>query len=156
MDNYSFDDIDSIWLKPVERCYISPEEINDINIISNILISEISNSVNNVATKIIYKELKKRPKASLCQQLLIKRQIINNIYENITNITINMAKEKLDNIKIDEAFKENYIEMPPIFEAMELDSSYNNQSNLDVNQYQMMESIYMDNDALDILSFMDE
>ena len=100
MDDISFADLNSVWMKPIKRVYISPEEVTDVNTISMILINEFSNNIHNVINKIIYNELIKRPKASLHQQLLIRRQVINNVYENITNITINMAKEKLDIIDL--------------------------------------------------------
>ncbi len=99
MDKYSFDDLNSVWMKQIKRHNIEPEEEGQISAISSLLISEISNSVHNVVNRIIYKELVKRPKATLEQQLLIKRQVESNVSENITNIAFNMAKEKLDIIK---------------------------------------------------------
>jgi hypothetical protein len=99
MDKYSFEDLNSVWMKQVKRNHISPDEEIEIQIISNILISEFSDVIHNVTNKIIRNEFKKRPKANLHQKLLIKRQVINNVSENIINITINMAKQKFDIIK---------------------------------------------------------
>ncbi len=99
MDKYLFEDINSVWLKTIEKPHIIPEEEADINYISMILINEFSDIIHNITNKIIYNELSKRPNASLLQKILIKRQVINNVSENMLNITINMAKEKLDKIK---------------------------------------------------------
>ncbi len=99
MDKFFFEDINHVWMKQIKRTPINPDEVADVNTISMILINEFSSNIHNVTNRIIYKELTKRPKASLHQQLLIKRQIINNVSENIISITINMAKEKLDIIK---------------------------------------------------------
>jgi hypothetical protein len=96
MNTFSFDDLNSVWMKPISKYYIKPEEEADIHALSSILLDEITSNIHNVANKIIYKELHKRPKASLHQQLLIKRQVISNVYENITNISINIAKDKYD------------------------------------------------------------
>jgi hypothetical protein len=105
MDMYSFEDINSVWMKPIKKSHISPEEEGEINLISMILISEFQDTINNVTNRIIHKELSKRPKASLRQKLLIKQQVINNVSENITNITINMAKKKYDIIRTEPELK---------------------------------------------------
>lgn len=99
MDKYLIEDLNSIWLKPIERVYIAPEEEKDVNYISEMLISEFKSNIDNVIYKIMYNEYTKRPHANLYKKLLIKRQIIKNVSENFMNITINMAKEKLDTIK---------------------------------------------------------
>ncbi len=99
MDAFFFDDINNIWMKSVKRADINEDEAHDIRIISMLLINEFSDTIHNVTNQIIHKELIKRPNASLCQQILIKRQVINNISQNFTSITINMAKEKLDTVK---------------------------------------------------------
>jgi hypothetical protein len=96
MNTFSFDDLNSFWMKPIKKHYIKPEEEADINIISSILLDEITSNIHNIAKRIIYKELYKRPKASLHQQLLIKCQVISNVIENITNISINIAKDRYD------------------------------------------------------------
>jgi hypothetical protein len=101
MEKFFFEDMNSVWMKPVKRVQINPEEVEDVNTISMILINEFSQNIHYLTNRIIYKELFKRPKASLHQQLLIKRQIINNVCDNITSITINMAKEKLDIFRTD-------------------------------------------------------
>ena len=96
MNTYSCNDLNSVWMKQIKKYYIKPEEEADINIISSILIDEITINMNNVANIIIYRELYKRPGSSLHKQLLIKCQIISNISENIKNISINIAKDRYD------------------------------------------------------------
>ncbi len=93
---YSFDDLNSVWMKPIKTYYIKPEEQKEINAISSVLIGEFRDNIHIFTNRIIYKELSKRPKANLHKQLLIKRQVISNVYENMTNITINMAKDRYD------------------------------------------------------------
>ncbi len=132
MNKYSFENINSVWMKPIKRTDINPEDITDVNTISMILINEFSDIIHNVTNRIIYQELCKRPKANLHQQLLIKRQVINNVSENITSITINMAKDKLDIIRTQPEF--------PVVEQVEM--TYDNfDANVNNNFYS-----YLDDD----------
>jgi hypothetical protein len=93
---HSFDDLNSVWMNPIKKCHIKPEEEEYIKTISSTLIDEFSKTIHNFTNIIIFKELSKRPKASLHQQLLIKRQVSSNVSENMKNISINMAKDRYD------------------------------------------------------------
>jgi len=96
MNMYSLTDLNSVWMKPIKTNYIKPEEEEKINAIVSMLMSEFTYNIHNFTNIIIHEEISKRPKASLQQKLLIKRQINSNVSENIKNIIINMAKDRYD------------------------------------------------------------
>ena len=130
MNTFLFDDLNSVWMKPIEKYYIKPEEESDINIISSILIDEFTSAICNVANRIIYKELCKRPKASLHQQLLIKLQVINNVSENMKNISINMAKDRYD---INTLINKEYQNEPALIITNQYESELNIEEKIDMN-----------------------
>lgn len=106
----------NIWMNPIPKPHISPFQENDINTIATLLLETIGCSIRNAANRIIQMEFDKRPRATLEQKILIRKQIINNISENITNLTLTVAKERYETINQPKEFpKQLESEKEPVF-----------------------------------------
>ena len=44
---HSFDDLNSVWMNPIKKCHIKPEEEEYIKTISSTLIDEFSKTIHN-------------------------------------------------------------------------------------------------------------